>query len=255
MKETLTGTDGITSKFHKNIFSRYFCSAVILAGGSGQRMESEITKQMMDLGGMPVVARTLAIFDSCDMVDEIVVVARENEIPLYNDFISKYNFKKIKSVVFGGKTRQESAFNGMLAVSDDATHIAFHDAARCLVTDDIIRRVILAARKYKAASAAAPVTDTIKIVTPDLKTQVKNQPQRDKLWAVQTPQAFDANLYRAGAYTAKKDNYTGTDDCSLAEYVGFSCRLIDCGNENLKITTPVDLYTAQAIIARRSGKE
>lgn len=228
-----------------------FMSAVILCAGSGKRMGGDKTKQMMMLQNKPVIVHTLQTFDLCDFIDEIVIVAKEDEIEEYNHFICDYNLKKVTKVVVGGKTRQESAFFGLQNISDKATHIAIHDGARCLVTDDIIKAVCSMAVRHGAATAACPSFDTPKIVNIHKMTDLTQSVARDKLWLMQTPQVFKSDLYRAAAYIARENGFEATDDVSLIENIGFSCRVVDCGRENLKITTPVDLIIAEAILEKR----
>lgn len=221
-------------------------SAVILAGGASVRMGAP--KLHMILCGMPVVARTLRTFEECSDCSEIIVVAKEEEAGLYENYIRLYGFKKIKAVVNGGKTRQESAFIGLNAISREAEYIAIHDADRCLVTDEIIKEVFREAKKHRVATAACKTTDTVKISDGHGKTLVKDQPERAKVYAVQTPQIFLADLYKAAAYSALREGYTGTDDCALSEHAGFAAKLVDCGKRNMKITEPIDMLLAETIL-------
>ena len=226
-------------------------SALILAGGSGSRMDSATPKQHMMLCGIPIIVHTMLAFEKTPCVHEIIAVIRQGEEALYEEYKKNYGITKLKKTVVGGETRSESAFCGMLAVCDDADHIAIHDGARCLVTPQIIEQVAFAAVRHKAATAAAPVTDTIAIVTRDHMTLTKGQPERASLMALQTPQIFHADLYRAISYTAKQDGFSGTDDTSLAAHCGFSCKVLDTGVNNLKITTKEDLLRAEIILNDR----
>lgn len=224
-------------------------SALILAGGCGTRMGSQIPKQHLPILGVPVIVRTLLAFEHTPCVSEIIVAIREGEEELYQQYKDSYQITKLKKTVVGGATRTESSFRAMEAVSPKANLIAVHDGARCMVTRDMIEAVAFAAVRYKAASAACPVTDTIAIVTKDGKTIPKDQPDRATLMALQTPQIFDANLYRAISYTAKQDGFAGTDDTSLAGHCGFSCQTVNTGVNNIKITTKEDLLRAEILIA------
>ncbi len=229
------------------------CTAIILAAGSGSRMGLEnTTKQMLNLDGMPVACRSIAIFEKCDKIKDIIVVAREDEISRYSIFAKEYGFKKIKKVVAGGKTRQESAMCGFKVISDKSDFVAIHDAARCLITEQNIYDVIQAAEKYGAASAASPVKDTIKLT--NSQGFVMSTPERSTVWAAQTPQIFKADIYRAAAFWALKNKYEGTDDNSLAEEIGVRVKLVDCGYENIKITTPEDLHFAKMLLKNRSER-
>lgn len=225
-------------------------SAIVLAGGVGSRVGSAVPKQHLLLAGIPVVVHSLLAFENTPCVHEIVAVIREGEESLYADYKKTYGITKLKRTVVGGKTRTESAFLGMEAVSTDADYIAVHDGARCLVTREIIEKVAFAAVRHKAASAASAVCDTVVIVR-DGMTKTEGQPDRSSLMALSTPQIFDANLYRAVSYTAKRDNFAGTDDTSLAHHCGFSCRAVDVGHLNFKITTAEDLERAETILQKR----
>lgn len=226
-----------------------FTSAVILAAGCGSRMNSDKTKQWIELGGIPIVARTLITFQECSAIDEIVLCAREDELGLYSELITRYGLTKLRRVVAGGETRQLSALIGFKEISDEAELVAIHDAARCLVTAEMISNVVAAARKHGSACAVRRATDTVKQT--DAKGFITTTLPRDTVWFAQTPQVFGVNAYRASAYTAIKEGYTVTDDCSLLEHCDFKVAAVDCGSENLKITDKTDLLTAEAILASR----
>lgn len=227
------------------------CTAIIVAGGSGTRMGTGTTKQMMTLGGMPVVARTISVFESCDKIKSIIIVAKKEEIPCYADFIKQYGFKKIRKVVAGGDTRQKSVLCGFKCIDEKCDFVAIHDAARALITKENITQVLENAERHSAASAACPVKDTIKIT--DYNGFVVSTPDRTKLWAAQTPQIFKTDLYRAAAFYALEKSFEGTDDNSLVEWLGCKVKMVDCGYENLKLTTPEDMYLAQMILKQRGS--
>ena len=226
-------------------------AAVIVAGGSSVRMGADVSKQMLPICGIPVVARTLTAFQASDCISEIVVAAREEEIPLYDEIRTKYRIGKLRAVVAGGETRQESVLLGVEAISDKARYVAVSDAARCLILPEQIDRVCYAAYTSGAAIAACPAVDTVKEVKGKgfLET-----PDRRNIWLASTPQVFLADLYRAAAYTAKKENFTGTDDASLVEHIRHAVTPVDVGHLNFKITTPDDLILAEAVIRAREAK-
>lgn len=239
---------GILRAASKKSFHRV--SAIIVAAGSGSRMgEQNVTKQFMPLCGIPVVIRSALAFEKSDYIDEIVIVAKEDEISKYQPLLNKYGIKKVSSVVKGGQTRQDSVMNGMEAISAKSDFVAIHDGARPLVTQEIIKSVILNAYKFKAASAAAPSKDTPKMISEN--HFIEKTVERDKLWLMQTPQIFHADLYRAALLNAVEKKFEGTDDCALAEFAGFPVKVVDCGYENIKITTPVDIKIAEAILTER----
>ncbi len=231
---------------------KHFTSAIILAAGSGSRMGTKTTKQMLVLEGIPVVVRSISAFEKSEYIDEIIIAAREEEMASYKRFSEEYGFCKVKAVVKGGDTRQESVFRALRKLSTACEYIAIHDGARPLVTGENIADTVKAAYKYNCACAAYPAKDTVKLAS--ALGYIEQTPDRSRVWCALTPQVFRAEIYRAAAYTAKKDGVIGTDDCSLVEGLGFRIKLIDCGYENIKITTQDDLVHAQAILQKRSAQ-
>ncbi len=229
----------------------HFTSAIIAAAGCGSRMcsDSGTTKQLMELCGLPVIVRTLRAFEECELINEIIVVARRDEVEIYEKYTKDYGFSKISAVVVGGDTRQESVLCGFEAISDESDFVAIHDGARCLITPKMIDAVLFEAFRKGAATAATKATDTVKRA--DGTGFISETVQREGLWLAQTPQVFKTELYRAAAYVSKEEGFSATDDNSLAEHVGFQVKLVDCGSENIKITTPVDLIVAEAILNHR----
>lgn len=232
-----------------------YTGAVIVTAGNGTRFDAfgAGTKQMALLRSVPVVVRTIAAFEECDCIDEIVIVAKSDEIQEYERFIKEYNFRKIIAVIEGGATRQISSLNGFEALSPKCEYVAIHDGARCLITPEMIIKVACAAYDSGAAAAATRARDTIKYA--DENGNIESTIDRNFVWMVQTPQIFGANIYRASAYMAKKDGAEVTDDCMLAERLGFKIKLVDCGCENIKITYPEDMYIAQSILEIRGATD
>ncbi len=229
----------------------HYVAAVIVAGGSGSRMRSDQTKQMMTLGTKPVIVHTVEAFEASDYVDEIILVAKADELDCYAPLLKQYGITKVKKVVAGGETRQASVLAGFEAIDEKADFVAIHDGARPLITPEQIKQVVLAAFEYRAATAATPATDSAK--SANISAMIDRTVDRKSLWMVQTPQVFYANLYRAAAYTAQKEGFVGTDDTELAEHAGFSAKLVNIGYDNLKITTPIDLVKAEAILGYRAS--
>ncbi|MBR2479639.1 MAG: 2-C-methyl-D-erythritol 4-phosphate cytidylyltransferase [Clostridia bacterium] len=228
-------------------------AAVIAAGGDSSRMQG-INKQFVEIDGVPTLARSIQAFEDAECIKEIVVVTRKDDIPALIGLCEKYKFKKVIAVVPGGASRQESVWLGFSEISDSSEFVAIHDGARCLVTSDMIERVCREAYIYRAATAANRVSDTVK------RTEkggfVEETLDRNHVWVAQTPQVFDSNLYRAAAYTAKESGFNGTDDCSLVENIDFKAiRLVECGRENIKLTTPDDLAFAKAILSARKDRQ
>lgn len=228
-------------------------SAVILAGGSSTRMGEGVSKQWLTLGGIPVIVRSLLTFEACDMISEIILVAKADEFAKYEAIREKYSLKKLTAIVEGGEDRQTSAKNGFYAISEEATFVAIHDGARCLVTTDEIEQVCRTAFSTGAAAAAVPVTDTVKLATDS--GYIEKTVDRNRVWLAQTPQVFATNVYHAALAVTRRDYVTVTDDCSLAEYIQHPVRLVQCSPDNIKLTVPDDIARAEAILAARKQEE
>ena len=228
-------------------------AAIILAAGSSERFSGKygVKKQFCPVLGMPAVLRSALAFEECSDVKQIIVVTGEGDIGKMRSILAE-KITKLSAVVAGGATRLESAKAGLNAVDPALKFIAVHDAARCLVTVDIIKSVIAEAARSGAAAAAVPSSDTVKMT--DGSRTVAETLDRDRVWLAATPQIFAANLYRAAIYTAIRDRVKVTDDCSTVERLGVKVKLVDCGRENIKITYPVDVSIAEAILARRAGE-
>lgn len=236
-----------------NSKEKKFTSAVIVAGGFSLRMCGDKTKQMMEIDGTPIVVHTLLAFQNCDRISEIIVVAKSDEIPIYDEFARQYNITKLTKTVAGGETRQQSALNGFDATSPKCEYVAIHDAARCLISPFDIEKVLDSAIKYGAASASVSVVDTVKIV--DNKGFVIRTEDRNTVKLAQTPQIFSRNLYCAAAYTAKEEGVEVTDDNMLVERIGHPVKMVECDRNNIKITIPDDILKAERIIDDRNKKE
>lgn len=224
-------------------------SAVIVASGNSTRMGG-ISKQMMMLDNIPVVARTIMAFDECEYISEIIVVAKAEEFYLYQEFQKIYHFKKFTKLVSGGATRQESVKNGFEAISKDSKFVAIHDGARCLITSKDIEKVCVAAYKNGGATAATRAVDSIKISS-GKNLFIESSANRNHIWLAQTPQIFRTDTYELALLKAKEDGLEVTDDNSLVENLGAKIKLVECGRNNLKITTPDDIPVALAILKSR----
>ena len=218
------------------------CGAVIVAAGSATRMGG-IDKVMADLGGEPMIVRTVRAFQNCDAIASIVIVTREDLIRPISDLCR--DMKKVAAVVAGGKSRQESVHLGLNALPKGTKLAAVHDGARPLVSWQVIDRVVRAANTYGAAAPAIPVKDTIKVVQGGL---VKETPDRSSLMAVQTPQVFDFDLLRGALRKAEEDRAQVTDDCSAVERTGMRIKIVEGDERNLKVTTPMDLKIAELLL-------
>lgn len=228
-------------------------TAVILAGGSGTRMgEGEVAKQWLTIGGVTILERAVSAFEACPHIDEIVVVVRRGEGEKAAGILRAMGTKKVRAVVAGGKTRQQSAYHGARRASSQTRYLAIHDAARPLILPSDISKVVLAAYADRAASLGVPVTDTVKRV--NAKGYVVETKDRDELWLAATPQVFSYPLYMGAAVGALKAGASVTDDNMLMERIGQRVRMVEADGPVMKVTTPKDLLYAEAILAKR-GKE
>ena len=225
-----------------------FISAVVVAAGSGTRMGMP-DKLLLELGDMPVIAHSLAAFCDCRRISEIILVCREEEVAGYYHLVQDYGLVAVRKVVAGGKERQDSVFAGIAACSPDADYFAIHDGARPLVTPELVGECIDAAIEHGAAAAGVPVKDTIKIANTD--GFIESTPDRSKLYAIQTPQIFEAKLYRLAMAGAIHIGRSFTDDCQLVEQAGHKVYIANGSYENIKITTPEDIATAHALLEYR----
>lgn len=230
--------------------SRPYTAAILVAAGGSTRMGTP--KQLLPLGGMPVIARTLRAFEAAGAIDEIVLVAREEETDALRQIGAAHGVHKLKAIVPGGATRQQSVARGVAAVSGRATLIAIHDGARPLIRPAVIERVVETAAACGAAAAAVPVKDTVKVV--DDNRCILSTPDRAHLWNVQTPQVFERALYERALCEAQAAALDFTDDCQLVERLGIAVRLCEADYGNLKITTPEDMAFARGLL-EMEGRE
>lgn len=230
-----------------------YTSAIIAAAGLSERFGGDVTKQMTELCGVPLLIHTLRAYEQAECIHEIVLVAKPNELPAWEKLCREHGITKLSAIVEGGYTRQASVLNGLDAINKKSKFVAIADGARCLITPEQIRLVCRAAYKYKAATAAHRATDTVKLA--DKKGFIDSTADRDTVWLAQTPQVFKAKLYRAAAYTALKKGFSATDDNSLVENIGYPIRLVECGAQNIKITTREDIAVAEGIFAERERLE
>lgn len=218
------------------------CGAVIVAAGNASRMGG-IDKVMAELKGEPMIARTVRTFQNCDCIAEIVIVTRPDLILPITALTRE--MPKVKAVVSGGSSRQESVNLGLNALSKEVKMAAIHDGARPLISMEVIDRTVRAAHTHNAAAPAIPVKDTIKVVEGRV---VVNTPDRATLFAVQTPQVFDFDLLRGALKHAEETGAQVTDDCSAVELLGMKIKIVDGDERNLKVTTPMDLKIAEMLL-------
>ena len=229
----------------RKVLPTQYCGAVIVAAGSASRMGG-IDKVMAPLGGEPMILRTVRAFEDCEAVKEIAIVTREDLMGPIAELCS--GFTKIRSVVQGGSSRQESVKLGLLAFSKEVRLAAVHDGARPLVSGELIDKVIRAAHSYGAAAPAIPVKDTIKVFEGGF---IAATPDRSTLRAVQTPQVIDRDLLLGALEKAEQEGTALTDDCSAVEHIGMRVRLVEGEERNLKVTTPLDLKIAELLLEEK----
>jgi len=220
-------------------------SAIIPAAGQGTRMGSSTPKQFLLLNGQPILHYTLRAFETCGCVNSVTLVMPENDLDLARKQWSK-DYKIVKNIVAGGKERQDSVYNGFKALDADTDIVIVHDGVRPFATSDMIGRSIEAARQFGAAITAIPVSDTIKQVNDE--GFVTRTVDRNGLWRVQTPQAFQYTILDQAFQKAKNDSYYGTDEASLLEYAGKKLKIIEGSELNVKITRKEDLILGEGIL-------
>lgn len=231
-------------------YENRFSSGIITAGGSGTRLGGT-PKQLREICGKPCILYSLMAFQACKDVNEIIVVTKKGQENDIRSLCEKNQITKLKSVVCGGESRQESVYNGFLEISSQSKLIAIHDAARPLILPSQISLLLEEANRYGAASAAKKCADTMKRA--DDRAMILETVPRDDLYAVQTPQVFKTDLYRVALALAKRDGFIVTDDCSLAENAGFPVKLCELNGPNYKLTTEDDLITITSILKEREN--
>lgn len=225
---------------------------IIAAAGSGTRM-GNVAKQFMQIAGHPVVYYSLKAFEDSVNVDQIVVVVGENQICLMEDIVKEYGFKKVKAVVCGGTTRVQSVKNGFEKLDKDIKYVAIHDAARPLITTEKIDLVFRQAYKYRSSCAAGRIFDTVKKA--DDKGFIEKTVPRETLYAAQTPQIFDCDIYRTALAIHLRDGKEVTDDCSMVENAGFKIKLCDIEMPNPKLTVANDCEIIEELLRKRGKSD
>ena len=215
--------------------------AVILGAGNSTRMKTEKSKLLLKINGQTVIERSVNAFLNISDIDEIIVVARQQDIEVFSSILDDERI----SFVVGGATRQESVYNAIQTI-DEAELIAIHDGARPLIREEDIENTIRQAKEHSAAAIGVPVKDTIKIIDDD--NFVVETPNRASLFAVQTPQIFDFGLYKQIMDKAVEQGRDYTDDCQLAENNGVKVKMVAGSYTNIKITTPDDIPVAESIL-------
>ena len=219
-------------------------TAIIVAAGKSTRMGSATDKAFLSLGSKPVVAWSLLAFERCRDIDRIVLVVRKDQQVAAKAVVKMFGISKLQAIVAGGNRRQDSVQAGLDAGDLDTRYVLVHDGARPCVTSDLISEVVKLVKRVPAVAVGRRLTDTVKRI--DKGITVTGTEDRDKLWAVQTPQAFQARVLR-DAYKAlgKREVY---DDCQAVELSGGTVKILESNALNFKITTVEDLQLASLLL-------
>jgi len=214
---------------------------IIPAAGQGKRMNSEVSKQYIEVDGKPIIVFTLERFQELSWIDEIILVVGENETDYAQKFIkNKYGFTKVSNIISGGADRQDSVYEGLKVMDEKNNIVLIHDGVRPLIDSDTIKKIIEETYQHKACVLGVHVKDTIKIV--DDNGYVKETPNRHQLFAIQTPQAFERDLILAAYERGYNENYKATDDATLVEhFTTTKVKIVEGSYSNFKITTPEDI--------------
>ena len=221
--------------------------ALIPAAGMGKRMAAGMNKQYLQIGGMPILARTVAVFEQAPFIDAIYIISPEDEISYCKqEVVAAFGFAKVRAIVAGGAERQHSVINGLRAAkAADDDVVLIHDGVRPFVSEHVLHRAIEVAMATDGALVAVPAKDTIKVVANGIITDT---PPRETLWLAQTPQAFRYGVIQAAHEIAEAEGFLGTDDASLVERLGKEIHIVLGDYRNIKITTPEDLVLAEAFL-------
>ena len=221
-------------------------SVVIPAAGTGNRMNSEIPKQFIEINGIPTIIRTIKLFDNIKNIESIVIVSHCDWVSYIKELIKKFNCNKVKEIIIGGKERQDSVFIGLQTISvADTELVLIHDSVRPFASENLIYKLIKTAKDFGSAIPIIKPTDSIKQI--DNKGNIEKTLDRNYIGLVQTPEVFRTSIIIDSYKNANKLNYKGTDTSSLVEFMGYNVRYLEGEIINIKITTPLDLELASII--------
>ena len=226
---------------------KIFTSAIIVAAGSSTRMGKN--KMLLELGSQTVFERSVSAYEECGAIDEIIVVTSEENMARYRAFVRENLYSKVKAIVCGGSTRQESVRKGLECCSRNADFVAIHDGARPLIKPETIEETIIEAQTYGAAAVAIRSRDTIKTV--DAEGFAVGTVERENTVLVQTPQTFRRELIIQAHQKAAEGGFTATDDCALVERMGQRIKMVYIPYFNIKLTVPDDITLATSILKSR----
>ncbi|MFL6562714.1 MAG: 2-C-methyl-D-erythritol 4-phosphate cytidylyltransferase [Bacillus sp. (in: firmicutes)] len=221
---------------------------ILPAAGMGKRMGAGKNKLLLELNGIPVLIHTLKVYEEDEACRGIILAIHPQDEMEFKDLLNKYSMTKVINMVRGGRERQDSIYNALKSVEETDSIILVHDAARPFIETDHIHRLTEMAAETGAAILGVPAKDTIKKVQDGVVVETV---ERSSLWAVQTPQAFRISLLMEAYQKAEKDHFLGTDDASLVERLNYPIAMVEGDYDNIKLTTPEDLYFAEAILKKR----
>ncbi len=224
---------------------------ILLAAGSGTRMNNVVPKQFININNKPLMVYPLETFSSCSLIDEIIIVTSKEYISQVNDYVTQFNINKVKAIIEGGSTRQKSVFNALTYLKkhnvNDQDNILIHDSARVLISEEIIKNNIHALEKYNAVDSVIPMTDSV--IKSDTGINITSLCKRSELYLSQTPQSFKFNIiYKAHENVKNLKDFEITDDCSLVLKIDEDVYLVEGSRLNFKITTKEDLLLLKSLL-------
>ncbi|WP_449622224.1 2-C-methyl-D-erythritol 4-phosphate cytidylyltransferase [Robertmurraya sp. Marseille-Q9965] len=224
---------------------------IIPAAGQGKRMGAGKNKLLLELNDVPVFIHTLRVFEQDPQCEGMILAISPEDEESFRKLLERYNIQKVSRLVYGGKERQHSVYNGLMAASTDDV-ILVHDGARPFIDVKFIHELVEVAKDHGAAVVAVPVKDTIKRVH---QNEVVETVDRSSLWAIQTPQAFRISILKEAHKRAQEADFLGTDEASLVERLPYPVKIVEGSYDNIKLTTKEDLYFAEAILRKTKGEK
>ena len=224
-------------------------SAVIVAAGFGSRMKSSLSKYFIEILGRPIIAHTLEVFEESNVIDNIIIVTQNDDIVIMNDIVKAFSFDKVSTIVAGGDSRQKSVSNGIMELDQRTKIVLIHDGVRPFISSENINDCVKNTKKYNSAVLAVPSKDTLKIVDKD--GFLCGMLDRENTYSMQTPQCFSLEIIEKAYKYATENNILATDDCTLVQLIGEKVKIVLGSYDNIKITTPEDVYIAESILRSR----
>lgn len=224
--------------------------AIIAAAGQGKRMVGSIYKQFLEIENKPIVVHTLEKFCQCTLIDSIIIIVPNDQYQyVAEDIINKHKITKVKNIISGGATRQESVYEALKILDDHISTVVIHDAVRPLISLELLNKVIKKGEETGAAILAVPLQESIKKISCN---QIKQTLNRESVWLAQTPQVFEKKLIFHAHEQAFLNGLTVTDDAELVEYLGYPVYVVEGSRTNIKITTQADFELARILLRNLS---